>query len=423
MPTVNIPNIGVVNFPDSMSVPDIERAIREEIIPNFGRQQAAATPPGSGSSFLRGIDEMQGSLYSFGEGVGRATGIGALERFGREGRERNALEAEESLPSSQQMSFERASGIRENVRAAGQALGGSLPSSALPLGGALAGAALGSVVPVIGTGIGAVVGGALGAYPGLVGSNRARQIQESGEVQSEGRAFAAAVPQALAEGVVDRVTLGLGRILGVGGDVVGRELLPRIARGVGVGAVAEVPAEVFQQALERAQAGLDVLSPDAMAEYREAATAAAVVGGTMGGTFAGAFGTRPQPTQEDLQREELRGAIEDVVGARQPEPEAPPAPAPEQDRSPERVSQLIEISRERLASLNDGIRDARIRLAEATVGSEVDAGQVTAINAEIKDLNKQALRQKRNIAELSRILPTLRPTPAAAAPAVVVGAG
>lgn len=386
---------------------------------SMGQPAAPQTAPGSGSSFLRGIDEEQGRLYSFGEAVGKITGIGALERFGREGRERNVREAEESLPSSQQMSFERASGVGENVRAAGQALGGSLPSSALPLATALTGAKIGSVFGPAGAGIGAILGGAAGAYPGLVGSNRARQIQESGEVQSEGRAFAAAAPQALAEGVVDRITLGLGRILGVGGDVVGRELLPRIARGVGVGAVAEVPAEVFQQALERAQAGLDILGPEAMAEYREAATAAAVVGGTMGGTFAGVLGPRPQPTQEDLQREELRGAIEDVVGARESIPEEVVAGAPvqEQEITPERISQAIERAEQRLASLAVASNNAELRLSEATTADNVDPAEVNAIRREARDINAQASQQRKSINKLKGILSRINITTAASPPA------
>ncbi len=418
MPSVNIENIGIVNFPDSMSLQDIQRAIRDDIIPNFRRQQPVAqtepvapqqapVPEGSGSSFARGIDEMQGGLYSAVEGLGRATGFQGVERFGREGRVRNIQEAEASLPSSQQMSFERASGVGENIRAAGQALGGSLPSSALPMGGALAGAAMGAPLGPVGAGIGAILGGAAGAFPGLYGSNRARQIETSGEVQSEGRAAAAAIPQALAEGVVDRITLGLGRILGVGGDVVGRELLPRIARGVGVGAVSEVPSEVFQQAMERAQAGLDVLSPEAMAEYREAATAAAVVGSTMGGTFAGALGPRPQPTEQDRQQAELRGAIEEVVGAREPVAEevAAGAPVQEQEITPERISQAIERAQERLDGLTGTLNNARVRLAEATTGDDVDPAEVNAIKREIKDISGQVREQKSNISALNRILP------------------
>lgn len=419
MPNVNIPNLGIVSFPDTMTPPEIERAIREQILPGLARQQAPQERQGFVPSFVRGLQEEQGRLYGAAEGLGRATGIRAIEEFGREGRERNVREAEAAMPSSAQMSFGRASGVGENVLAAEQALGGSLPSSAGPLAGALTGAAIGRrFAGLPGAGIGAVFGSAAASLPSFYGGNRARQIEESGAVQSEGLAAAAAVPQALAEGVVDRITLGLGRILGVGADTVGRELLPRIARGVGVGAVSEVPAEVFQQALERAQAGLDVLGPEAMAEYREAATAAAVVGGTMGGTFAGVLGPRPEPTPDDRRREELRGAIEEVVGARAPLPE-PPAPEPEaapaQDFSDARVDELIRVSRERLDTFNTGLREARIRLAEATTRQDVDPDEVRTIQGEIKNLNRQALQQRRNIAELTK-LRAATPAAQAAAP-------
>lgn len=276
--------------------------------------------PGSGSSLLSGAYGLGGNLASAAEGVGRITGIERLERLGREGRIRAEQAAEEALPESERMSFGQAEGVRQNLRAAGQALGSSLPSAAPGLAGALGGAALGTaILPGPGSIIGGVVGGAAATIPQFFGANRQRQIQETGEVQSEGRALAAALPQAVSEGVVDRLTLGLGRVLGVGGETVAREVLPRIATGIGVGAVTNVPAEVFQQAIERAQAGLDVLGPEAMSEYREAATAAAVVGGTMGGTIAGAFGPRPAPPPGD-DRPELQQAIQDIVAAREPEP-------------------------------------------------------------------------------------------------------
>ena len=279
---------------------------------------APAVRPGSGSSFLRGIDELQGDLYSAVEGIGSLTGIGALRRFGQEGRARNEQEAEQSLPESERMSFAQAEGVRQNIRAAGQALGSSAPSMAPGLAGAVGGAAIGSVVPGLGTGLGAIIGGTAASLPQFFGANRRRQIQESGEVQSELAALGTAIPQAASEAVVDRLTLGLGRILGIGGESVARDLLPRIARGIGVGAAANVPAEVIQQALERAQAGLDVLGPDAMAEYQEAATAAAVVGGGLGGTVAGVFGGAPARPADVGERADLRGAIEDIVAGREP---------------------------------------------------------------------------------------------------------
>ena len=60
-----------------------------------------------------------------------------------------------------------------------------------------------------------------------------------------------------------------------------RSLGRTVGRGVATGAAAEMPTEVAQQVLERAQAGLDVLSDDALAEYGEAAYLAATMGGTL----------------------------------------------------------------------------------------------------------------------------------------------
>jgi hypothetical protein len=291
----------------------------------YDRQVGLSTR--GGSSLARGIDELQGNLYSAAEGAGRLTGIASLERFGRAGRERNEQEAEESLPSSAKRSFADATGISGYGQAALQALGMSLPSSAGPLAGAAAGAALGAPLGPVGVGIGSLLGGTAAAIPQFFGANRQRQIEASterdergqvtkpGEVSSELGALVTAVPQAGVEALTDRFTLGLGRLLGLGKETVARTVLPRIARGIGLGAVAEMPTEVMQQAMERAQAGLDVLSPAAMSEYKEAAIAAGFVGGAMGGTAAGAFGPRPE-TSNDRDKE-LEKSLETLRAAAQ----------------------------------------------------------------------------------------------------------
>lgn len=45
MPVVNIPNVGAVNFPDSMSQADILSAIQNDILPNYANKQAQAEQP------------------------------------------------------------------------------------------------------------------------------------------------------------------------------------------------------------------------------------------------------------------------------------------------------------------------------------------------------------------------------------------
>ena len=58
---------------------------------------------------------------------------------------------------------------------------------------------------------------------------------------------------------------------------------PQALKGLIQGAGIEGATEVFQQALERKQAGLNLLDDDAMAEYAEALYGAALVGGPLGG--------------------------------------------------------------------------------------------------------------------------------------------
>ena len=162
--------------------------------------------------------------------------------------------------------------------------------------GAMAGSVVGSVVPVLGTGAGALVGGGLGAFAPLLlqqlGGNVERQVAETGEAKL-GSATAAAVPQAALDVVGNYIPLGkqlIGKLLGPEVAAVlkksGKEaaeklakesLLKAAAKGTVVGGAAEIPTEVIQSALERAQAGLSVLSADAYKEYGETAYQASLL--------------------------------------------------------------------------------------------------------------------------------------------------
>jgi hypothetical protein len=136
--------------------------------------------------------------------------------------------------------------------------------------------------------------------------------ENEGRPVNELAALGTAVPQALVEGVTDRLLLGMGRVFGVGTNTIRASVVPRIAAGIGMGAATEVPAEVLQQALERAQAGLDLFSPDAFKEYKESAIAAGVLGGGIGGVTGAVRGQRPEappPRGEDLA---LRQALEEL---------------------------------------------------------------------------------------------------------------
>ena len=261
----------------------------------WARQQPAGGPL---ERFGRGVDEMQGRLYGAAEAVGAATGIGSIERFGQEGRRRNIVEAEQALPGARLRSFEEAEGIGGVLQAGQQAIAGSAPELPLPLAAGAAGFMLGGIP-------GAIAGAALGSLPSFIGGNVERQLDverertgvEPSRIPAPGTAIAAAVPQAAVSSALDVLTLRLARVLGRPAEEIGSALLPRIMRGIGAGVVTEVPSEVLETAIERAQAGLSVLDSDAMRDYREAAAGAAFAGGTFGGVAGGALGRRPrQPT-------------------------------------------------------------------------------------------------------------------------------
>jgi hypothetical protein len=308
---IQLPDGRDVEFPDAYPRRDAMRVARGMLQQQVEMPTVAPAPPQDRSSpaygFGAGLNTLQSSLGSAVEGVGNVTGIEALRNYGAESRRRNALEAEQAQPSAQRANFENASSIGDYLRATGQTVMESLPSTGLGLAGGLAGGLLGSLAGPAGSVAGAMAGSSLASLPAFYGSNRQRQIEEStprnaegaatgeGRVSSEGAAFGAAVPQAALEGVTDVLLGRLGRFFRGGAEEVGRSFLPRVAVGIGVGAASEVPAEVIQQSLERAQAGLDLLSPDAIREYRAATIGALAAGGTMGGAISGALGKRPAP--------------------------------------------------------------------------------------------------------------------------------
>jgi hypothetical protein len=152
------------------------------------------------------------------------------------------------------------------------------------------------------------------------------------------KAGVAAAGQSALEGAGAAFTLGKGVVKGILGitddaavtsaraakqleETARRSLTGTVVRGAGRGAVVGMPVEVAQQVIERAQAGLDLTSPDALTEYGEAAYQAGLVGGPLGA--AGNVVTRSQARDQVAARAEA-----DTAGTEQPGPQlAPEAPA------------------------------------------------------------------------------------------------
>jgi hypothetical protein len=126
-----------------------------------------------------------------------------------------------------------------------------------------------------------------------------------------------------------------------------------LAKGVGVGAAAEIPTEVIQQMLERAQAGLPLTSEDAYAEYGEAAYGAGLVGGPFGAV--GRVGQRSVARGEIAEKEAAATAEEQRLAAEAARAEEQKAAAEEEARLKSPAYRL---------ELNNTIVDSKDRLAD-----------------------------------------------------------
>jgi Large polyvalent protein associated domain 38 len=235
------------------------------------------------------------------------TGLGGGDEAAKAGIARME-EIEKARPS--QVSLEKVKEAYEKngvLSAAGEALGQvpyaiaeQAPQIGTAIGGARLGAMAGSFLGPVGTaagaGIGALAGQYLSSYIPTAGANleaQARaQIAEGKPVNvSPLAAYGAAIPGAGLDVIENKLLMGkgvLGRLLGFTDEQVAKKsaqeleklaaekLLPRLTRsevsagtllkGTAKGTI-EVPTELTQQVLERAQAGLPLASDDALVEY------------------------------------------------------------------------------------------------------------------------------------------------------------
>lgn len=257
---------------------------------------------GLGAAFGAGVDNLQQAYGSAAEGVGRSLGIDSLEEYGAEVAENNAAEARSKSRGLTGLSD--VDGIGSGASYAGETVAQQVPQLATTVGPVAAGAAVGSIVPGVGTIAGGAIGGAAALAANIAqfyGFNRERQKEENDGDVNEGRAFGTAIPQAgidLASDALILSPLGLGpKALQTG------NIATRIMKGAGLGAVSEAPTEAAQQAMERAQAGLELTGDDARKEYVESAVAGGLVGGIFGGGRGALSRSRDEEPTDDADQE------------------------------------------------------------------------------------------------------------------------
>lgn len=212
------------------------------------------------------------------------------------------------------------------------ALAEQAPNIAASLGSAKLGAMAGSaVMPGVGTAIGAGLGALAPSALQLFGSNVQRQAAEQEQAGAPidinvGKAAAATAVQAPLDVAATFIPLGgkvagkffgpqVEKLLQRGGTKAAEELAQEsfkktLGKGLAVGAAAEIPTEIAQQMLERAQAGLALTSPDALKEYGETAYQAGLLAPMGGaGRFIDKSGARTQV--EEKKQEDRRVAQEE----------------------------------------------------------------------------------------------------------------
>jgi hypothetical protein len=249
-----------------------------------------------------------GSLFGSGEEAARA-GLERGEDIGKRYAEQVSLEKVKQAYADKGL----LSAAGEAISQVPYAISEQLPNLATSVGGARLGALAGSPFGPVGS----VVGGGVGLVaPSLIqalGGNVERQAAE-GQPVSVSKALPAAALQGGLDVAGSFIPLGgrlvskltglpvealLGRTAEQAAKLADERLLATLSKGTATGALAEIPTEVAQQMLERAQAGLSLSSPDALKEYGETAYQVGLLGpvGAVG-RMSEVGGARQQVEQE-----------------------------------------------------------------------------------------------------------------------------
>lgn len=264
-------------------------AVAQNELPRLRQVEELLTFTGS---LRRGVDVAQGSYFSSLEVLGEAVGSERLISYGREGRRRNAAEAE-SRGGRSSVSDVRT--FDDFTQWAKETVGEQIPIMAPMVAGGVAGAAIGSFIPVVGT----VIGGFIGAFaPALVFNvgDVASSVKQRGEDASAplavfiGGTASAALDVALPGQIGSRLVKTLG--LEAAEQVAKRFLMKpvtasmvrRTAQGTVEGMLTEGITEALQEAIGEISAAKGTgtpISPDIWKQMFEAGAAGALMGGVV----------------------------------------------------------------------------------------------------------------------------------------------
>jgi hypothetical protein len=290
--TVELPDGRSVEFPDSVPKEKAAEIIRTQLGIGEGKK-------GFGAALGKGFES---ALSSGRAGLAGLTGspeeaaIAGLER----GKRINTEYADQIGFDKVKEAYGRGllPAVGEVARQAPLALAEQFPNLAAMAGsaraGAMAGARFGPYGGIAGGLAGALAPSALQQFGGNIETQAAEQQAAGKPISIDKRAaLAAAAPQAALDVAGNYIPLGgrlVSKLVGIPEkallkDATGKaaklaeeKLLATLAKGTGKGVLAEVPTEVAQQMLERAQAGLPLTNEEALNEYGETAYRTSLLG-------------------------------------------------------------------------------------------------------------------------------------------------
>lgn len=419
-----------VEGPAGASESQLINAVRRQIL-SAQPEKKPEERGGVGSAFNKGIE----SLLSSGRtAIGAFTG--SPEEAARAGIERGKNISERYGDSVSMERVKKAYEEQGILPAAGEvisqipsALAEQLPNMGTTIAGANVGRRVGKLFGPTGELVGAGVGAAVPSLIQQFGGNIERQAQEGAPI-NRGTAAAAALPQAALDVAGTFIPLGrnlISKLVGIPpGAFMGKtaaqveklaneRLLTTLTKGTAVGAVAEIPTEIAQQMLERAQAGLSLTSPDALKEYGETAYQVGLLAplGAVGrlGDRASARGERQQA--QDVARQEEQARLlqeeEDRAAAQQKEKEQAAAiTAAKKAGTPELLAMMGD---QTVAGQYSPLQDAETKRAQKIASAAQNLGYTETDLQEMTpdDVHSMLTERTQNeLAQLSRVLPDLQ---------------
>jgi hypothetical protein len=289
----------IIQFPD-----DTDPSVIQQTAKRLTEEKQGLGKPEEGvvGSFKKGVEQLVSTGRTAAESLYKSPEEAALAGKKREEEISKKYGEGASLEKLKKVYEEKGllPAAGELISQAPKAISEQLPNIGTTVAGASTGAALGTaVLPGVGTVLGGVAGAALPSFIQQYGGNIQRQAeaqQAAGKTLdiNRGTAAIAAVPQTALDVAGTLIPFGgkiaskafgptVGKLLGAGEGAAAEKLaqesiMATIAKGTATGALAEIPTEVTQQMIERAQAGLSLTDQDALNEYGSTAFAVSLLG-------------------------------------------------------------------------------------------------------------------------------------------------